>query len=198
MKHAGQDKVGKKLARVASLSRGRMRVQVAPASRRDGLLERIKSHLEKQSGIDDVVIHPATGSAVIAFDHTSQHSDGILGFLRDIDVIVESIQSSAGGDAFPGGAGLAAAVDDINAYFQRALGVAVDLRMAAPLGLLAIGLWSIARHGPRLESVPGWVFLWLAFDTFVKLNLNPSAVLQQAMQAEANKGQAQPPPAPQP
>jgi len=65
------------------------------------------------------------------------------------------------------------AIDDLDQYLHETMGVRVNLRMAVPLGLLAIGVWSVAKRGLMIDSVPGWVFLWLAFDTFVKLHWHP-------------------------
>jgi hypothetical protein len=44
--------------------------------------------------------------------------------------------------------------------------------MVLPLAFVGARLWSIGRKGLMIESVSGWLFLWLAFDMFVKLHLS--------------------------
>jgi hypothetical protein len=31
-------------------------------------------------------------------------------------------------------------------------------------------LWSIGKQGLRITMAPGWVFLWMGFDMFVRLH----------------------------
>ena len=102
---------------------------------------------------------------------------GILGFLEDLDVIVDSIghlpSIGENGDADHGGETpeFISAVNDLNQRIRRATGLPVDLKLALPLAFVGAGVWSIGKKGLMIESVPGLLFLWLAFDMFVKLHL---------------------------
>jgi hypothetical protein len=83
-----------------------------------------------------------------------------------VDVIVEStvhpeVASSTG---------FIAAIDDLNARIQAATGVPIDLKVLLPLTFVGAGIWSVGRKGLTIESVPGWLFLWFAFDMFVKMH----------------------------
>lgn len=66
--------------------------------------------------------------------------------------------------------GFLAAIDDLNARFHAVTGIPVDLKLVMPLTLAGAGIWSIGKNGLMLESVPGTLLLWLAFDMFVKLH----------------------------
>jgi len=62
------------------------------------------------------------------------------------------------------------AIEDLNRRIQSATGLPIDLKLALPLTFVGAGAWSIARRGLMIEAVPGWLFLWFAFDMFVKLH----------------------------
>jgi len=176
VKQTRQHNPTKPVVRLASHSRGRLRVRVGRGTHREKLLARIKEHLQAQPGVSDVDIHPATGSAVVTYDHNEQSGAGILRLMGDLDVVVASFHPSPDDHAVDSHLGLPSvteAIDDLDQYLHETMGVRVNLRMAVPLGLLAIGVWSVAKRGLMIDSVPGWVFLWLAFDTFVKLHWHP-------------------------
>ena len=163
------------VAKVASQVRGRLRVKFDRHSRDQAQLEHIGRYLEAQSGIGHVVVNAATGSMTIRYDHAKRHGDDIFGLLKDLDVMVESTLhppsfEEPGQGRKHGYPSLPEAIDDLNAYVQRTIGVPLNLRLALPLGFVAAGVWSIARRGLMIETVPGWAFLWLALDTFVKLH----------------------------
>ncbi|PPK46831.1 hypothetical protein B0G57_102426 [Trinickia symbiotica] len=161
-------------ARVASQVRGRLRVKFDHRSRSKAQLERIEQYLESKHGIGDVVVNAATGSMTIPYDHAKVDGKGIFQFLEDLDVVVESTLHPPAVDeaGLESGRhpGFTEAIDDLDAYVRRAIGMPMNLRLVLPLALVAAGAWSIARRGLMIETVPGWVFLWLAFDTFVKLH----------------------------
>jgi len=102
---------------------------------------------------------------------------GILGFLEDLDVVVESIAhlptTGENGDSSEAGghsAGFIAAINDLNQRIRQTTGLPIDLKLILPLAFVGAGIWSIGRKGLMIESVPGWLFLWFAFDMFVKLH----------------------------
>jgi len=153
-------------AQLASLVRGRLRVKLHPESRAPHLMEEIQRRLQSREGIHEVRVNPLTGSVTVNYDHERYGTTGILGLLEDLDVIVES---TVAGEHPPTG-GFIAAIDDLNARIYGATGVPVDLKIAMPLTFVAAGIWSIGKKGLMIEALPGWLFLWLAFDMFVKLH----------------------------
>lgn len=173
MEHRGMGR--RHHARTASSTKGRLRIRLDRGSRSAPLLGQVKQHLEAQPGVCDVDTNARTGSVTIRFDHTKQNKGELFRLLSDLDVVMdEALNASDAGEAAVGrsasGKGLATAVDDLSAWIRQTAGVRVDLRKWVPLGLAGAGVWSIARQGPMIESVPGWVFLWLALDVFVKLH----------------------------
>lgn len=161
-------------ARIASLVPGRLRLKLSRSSRKTEVMHRIKSDLESREGVHDVRVNPANGSVTVRYDHLRHGAAGILGWLEDLDVMVESIGHlpSVVGDEAPEGLGFLAAIEDLNRRLHRLTRLPIDIKLLLPLAFLAAGIWSIARKGPMIEAVPGWLFLWFAFDMFVKLHPN--------------------------
>jgi hypothetical protein len=102
---------------------------------------------------------------------------GILRFLEDLDVVVDSIAhlpSLDNGTAVTESPGTApafiTAINDLNQRLRKTTGLPIDLKQLLPLAFAGAGFWSIARRGLMIESVPGWLLLWFAFDIFVKLH----------------------------
>ena len=161
-------------AQIASLVPGRLRVKLHRASRKPEVMHRIKSDLESREGVHDVRVNPASGSVTVRYDHSRHGTAGVLGWLEDLDVMVESIGHlpSVAGEEASAGIGFLAAVEDLNRRLYRWTRVPIDFKLLLPLAFVAAGIWSIARRGPMIEAVPGWLFLWFAFDMFVKLHPN--------------------------
>jgi hypothetical protein len=62
------------------------------------------------------------------------------------------------------------AIEHLDARLTAATGLPINLKQLLPLSFAAAGLWSIGKRGLQIEQVPGWLFLWFAFDMFVKLH----------------------------
>lgn len=161
-------------ASIASLVPGRLRLKLHRHNRDSRVLDHIKNRLESQAGVNHVRTNAANGSVTVHYDATRHSTAGILGWLEDLDLIVESIghlPSINGGDR-QDSAGFLAAVGDLNGRVRHAAGFPVDIKLVLPLAFLSAGIWSIARRGLMIEAVPGWLLLWFAFDIFVKLHPN--------------------------
>lgn len=159
-------------ARIASLVPGRLRIKLRRGDESAGLLQRLKSRLEASEGVHQVRVNPTSGSLTVHYDHRRHGTAGVLGLLEDVDVMVESIGHlpSIDGGAADSTTSFIGAADDLNRRLRRWTGVPVDVKLLLPLLFLAAGLWSTARKGLMVEAVPGWLFLWFAFDMFVKLH----------------------------
>lgn len=159
-------------ATIASLVPGRLRLKLHRQSRDAALMDQIKSGLESQEGVHDVRVNAVNGSVTVNYDHKRHGSAGILRWLEDVDVIVESIGQlpSVIGAESAAGRGFIAAADDLNRRLRAATGFPVNIKLVLPLTFVAAGVWSIFRRGLMVEAVPGWLFLWFAFDMFVKLH----------------------------
>lgn len=168
-------------ARLASHTPGRLRLKLHPSTLRlfPDVMDEIKRGLEAKDGVYRVVLNPVTRSVTVEYDHGRYSHTDILGLLEDLDVIVESTEQMASSveEAVPeAGAHVEspkdfiAAINDLNARILAATGVPVNLKIVLPLLFVGAGVWSIGKKGLMIESVPGWLFLWFAFDTFVKLH----------------------------
>jgi hypothetical protein len=159
-------------ARIASLVPGRLRIKLRRGDELAGLLQRLKSRLEGHEGVHRVKVNPTVGSLTLHYDHARHGMAGVLGWLEDVDVMVESIGHlpSVNGAEGVTEAGFVGAAEDLNRRIHHWTGLPVDIKLLLPLLFLAAGLWSTARKGLMVEAVPGWLFLWFAFDVFVKFH----------------------------
>jgi len=164
-------------ARVASATPGRIRIKLHPSHRGRTFMDGIKAGLDPQAGVHHVRINRSTGSVTVKYDHAQHNKTSILGLLEDLDVVVQSVGGMAptealkpGGDEAGSPEGFLAAVNDLNRRLYEKTGTPVDLKLVLPLVFAGAGVWSIARRGLMIEAVPGWLFLWFAFDMFVKLH----------------------------
>jgi hypothetical protein len=147
-------------AHVASHIPGRLRIKLPPGSGTASDLQRITEKIGSRTGIHGVRSNPAAASLMVRYDRERFDQEEIFAVLKDADVVLADLT----GAGTVGGMDFNEAVEDLG----RRTGI--DLKKTIPLAFVAAGLWSFFRNGLMIESVPGWVFFWLALDTFVKLH----------------------------
>lgn len=157
-------------ARIASHIPGRLRVKLGRDSRASQLLNGLKQHLEARGGIHAVNVDSASGSVTVHYDPGHYDTSGLLRLLEDCDLILQNLESMAEPSGLAQSTDFLATVEDLNARLHAATGAAIDLKLLLPLAFLGAGIWSIQKRGLMIEAVPGWLFLWLALDSFVKLH----------------------------
>jgi hypothetical protein len=177
-------------AEVASHIPGRLRVRIHRRSRHPHVMMRLKHTIEAHQGIHGVDVNPAAGSLTVRYDAQTYGGMGIFALLADLDVIVGTVTEAPQIEAPPEGEGhstaavtLAGALADLDKRVAGLTGHTVNLRALFPLSLAGLGVWRIMESGLMFEMVPGWLLLWLAFDSFVKLH--PPARPVRVVQAEA-------------
>ena len=164
-------------ADVASHIPGRLRVRLHRKSRQPSVLRRLKHELTARPGVHGVEVNHAAGSVTVTYDAQAYQGTGILRLLKDLDVIVGTMLEVPHLEASADERGhsqaaltLAEALDDLNQRLSWLTGHTLDLRVLFPLSLAGVGAWLIWKKGLMLETLPGWLLLWLAFDAFVKLH----------------------------
>jgi len=163
-------------ARVVSDVPGRVRIKLHPSKRNPVLMTGIKDRLDSNEGVHHVKLNNSTGSITVRYDQNRHSTQSVLGLLEDLDTVFRSLGHEAemanpeewGGDF--ASAGFVEALNDLNRRIRGATGIPVNLKILMPLLFAGVGLWSISRKGLMIEAVPGWLFLWFAFDMFVKLH----------------------------
>ncbi len=164
-------------AEVASHIPGRLRVRLHRRSRHPHVMTRLKQAIEEQQGVHGVEANHAAGSMTVTYDPQSHQGTDIFGLLEDLDVIVGTALDAPQVEASTAGNGhskaavtLAGALDDLDQRVAGLTGHTVNLRTLFPLSLAGLGVWRIWENGLMAEMVPGWLLIWLAFDSFVKLH----------------------------
>jgi hypothetical protein len=151
-------------------------------------MRQIKDKLEARQGIHEVSINETTGSVRVNYDRGRHDMEGILHVMEDFDVIlcdympgIDPVGGLSGGGS-QGTSALPEALEDLSKRLSAAIHVPLDLKTVLPLGFLTAGLWSIARNGLMMTNIPGWVFIWLAFDTYMKLHIGAAVSRPAPMQ----------------
>ena len=171
-------------AEVTSHVPGRLRVRLHPESRHPHVLDKLKHDLKKHSGVQDVAVNSMTGSVTVMYDAQTHPGSGVFGLLEDLDVIVGTVLHVPHLSGPTEGLGhskaaltLSGALDDIDRRISVLTGHTLDLRILFPLGLMGVGVWQIMVTGLMLETLPGWLLVWLGFDAFLKLHPPTSATV---------------------
>jgi len=164
-------------ARVVSAVPGRIRVKLHPTKRNPALMDKVKKNISSREGIHDVRLNNHTGSITVRYDHERHTKETVTKLLEDFDRVFQSLGREAdfekpedGADTAFASVGFVEALNDLNRRIYSKTGVPINLKIVMPLLFAGAGLWSISRRGLMIEAVPGWLFLWLAFDMFVKLH----------------------------
>jgi len=141
------------------------------------LVAGLRDHLEAQPTIGHVHINADTGSVLVHYDHTKSSLGDVLGALRDVGVLIGEVAAS-GGDELPdvGGGhsttamGVVGTIGDLDRRLSELTGRKVDLRLLFPVTLGTVGLVRVFSDGLGLTSVPAYILLWYAFDSFWKFH----------------------------
>jgi len=148
----------------------------------------LKKTIEEHQGVHGVEMNYAAGSITVKYDEQTHGAMGIFNLLEDLDVIVGTVMDAPQVEEPTGGNGhstaaliLAGALDDLDKRVAEFTGHTVNLRTLFPLSLAGLGVWRIMESGLMFEMIPGWLLLWLDFDSFVKLH--PLARPVRAVQA---------------
>ena len=169
-------------ARVVSAVPGRIRVKVHSEKKSPEMMNAVKESMRSHEGIHDVSLNHNTGSITVRYDHHRHTKEGVMKFLEDFDTVFQFLGQEAeftgaedgSEDAFAS-AGFVEALNDLNRRIYGKTGIPVNLKLLMPLLFAGAGLWSISKRGLMIEAVPGWLFLWFAFDIFVKLHPSEAA-----------------------
>ncbi len=164
-------------ARVVSSVPGRVRVKVHSEKRNPALMNDVKNSISSHEGIHDVRLNNATGSITVRYDHSRHSKESVLKLLEDLDTVFQSLghetdlgRPEEGIDNAFASAGFLESLNDLNRRIHGMTGIPINLKIVIPLAFAGAGLWSISKRGLMIEAVPGWLFLWLAFDMFVKMH----------------------------
>ena len=79
------------------------------------------------------------------------------------------------------------ALEDLDHRISALTGRTLDLRVLVPLGLVGAGVWQLCEKGLMLDTVPGWLLVWFAFDAFIELRPQSASPAAPAADAPASE-----------
>ena len=175
---------------VASHIPGRLRVRLHKDSRQAPVLHHLQHERTNRPGIGEVRRNQAAGSLIVHYDTQHYPGNSLSDVLQDLDVIMGTVleaphlvEPAAGPGQSQAALSLATALDDLDHHISAFTGRSLNLRVLFPFGLAGVGLRQILKNGLMLDTAPGWLLLWLAFDAFVKLH--PHSASPKAISVEA-------------
>src|SRR5215510_468336 len=181
---------GQHHAVVASHIPGRLRVRLRKDSRHTPVLHHLQHELTKRPGVGEVRVNQAAGSLTVHYDAQHYPGSSLYDVLQDLDVIIGTVldtpylaEPTVGPGQSQAAMSLATALDDLDHRISAVTGRKLNLRALFPLSLAGIGIRQILKNGLMLDTAPGWLLLWLAFDAFVKLH--PQSASPPATSGEA-------------
>ncbi len=176
--------------RIVSTIPGRLRLKVP---RRGGMLEemqRIADALTARAGVSDVQVNPQTGSILVHYDPERGSLDDLRSALQHLGIIINQetnsgVSPSSGAEASEASVNITRKLIELNTRVGRATNGLGDLRLFVPLGLGAITIRQIIRHGLKLDNLPWYVTGWYAYQSFINLN---HETLQQNQSTDGSAG----------
>ena len=150
-------------ARVTHSSPGRVRARVARTDRSGLDLEQVRRRLEANPDIESIALDQRTGSVLVQGPATDRLRFALAEVLQLVD------ESGADG---VGAAGVSIAVNLVkgaDGRLEQASGGRLSLRWIVPVSFAAVGVRQLVRQGLSAGSVPWYVLLYYAVDSFLKL-----------------------------
>lgn len=157
-----------------SKTTGRIRMRLDRQHRSPDNLARLKTQLEQDERVSEVVINERTGSVTVKHAHGHDGHGLLAKALKEAELVTEVAleieppeEEEGGGES--GQAKLDQQVADLMYRFDRWLyrrsGGKIHARgRVVPLGIAGLGVAQIAAYGISLEMLPGPVMFWIAFD----------------------------------
>ncbi len=160
---------------VISDTPGRLRIRLRRPHRRSGLMQQAQTRLEERPGVQQVETNTTTGSMMVRYDPGTASVDDLLAILKDAGIVALQTASDLGLELPKAGRSttavdIVAMMDDLDRRISLLTGRRLDLKLAFPAALFAMGIRQTITKGLGLSQVPGYVLLWYAFDSFWKFH----------------------------
>jgi hypothetical protein len=156
------------------------------------VLHHLQHDLQHRPGISGVSVNQDAGSLTVHYDAQRYPDSSLLDIRKDLDIIlgaVLDVPHLAAVDSAPSQAAktFINALEDLDHRISALTGRTLNLRVLVPLGLVGVGVWQLFKNGLMLDSIPGWLLVWFAFDAFVELypqRVSPAAAAANAQASE--------------
>ena len=152
----------------------RTRYRLASHHRNADIQDRINASISKVPGVKKVEFNERTGSVLVHHDEIPEILGTLSGVMDGIagDLFEEIAQEEL---AVIPGMSLTAHITKkhlakIDRYCAKMTNNLIDLKMLLPLVLLGAGFYQASRKNAWFESVPPLVFLYYAYDSYLKFH----------------------------
>lgn len=152
--------------KIVSFTPGRFRLKISRPYRQPDNIKTLATALENHPQVSQVQTNPTTGSIVV-YHSQETSADRLSAILQDLGLIYsEAVNTEKSETAEQ----VVNATNDLNRRVLEATNGLVDLRLLIPLGFGTLAIRQLLVKGLLLDSIPAYVFLWYAFDSFIKLH----------------------------
>ena len=175
--------------RIVSHFPGRVRVRAETFRVLPEVAEEVEERLLAEPGVASVKVAPTTGSMVVSYDPRQLQLPRVISIMLRVGGLHGiAVDAPAGGALAPseGGNRVRAAFDSFNETLRGGTKGSIDLKVAFPGALAAMGL-GMALSGRFV--MPFWYdFVFWSFVTFQNLNPREGGSVRRAEVAEADDG----------
>jgi len=159
---------------VAHHSATRTRFRVPKAHRHGKTLTKVKDRLKKVPGVKDVEVNERTGSILVHHDERENTIESLGEAVQEVCSELFDVFMAIEEEEIPGlssvGRLVKSQVERADTKIAKATDNWVDLKTIVPLGFLGAGIYKAIIDGALIAEVPAFVFLYYAYDTYVKFH----------------------------
>ena len=168
-------------ARIVHRIPGRMRVRFARGTVTPDALSDLKATVLKLEGVDRCEANGTTACLLVHFDEAGFDAETFalaVGGIADMPAPGETLVVASPNSRDDGPSRLARVINVrlrlLDRRLRRATGDRLDLRTIVPIAFASLALREIMLNSARLPTIPWYVLLWYAFDSYLRLQDSPT------------------------
>ena len=153
---------------------GRLRVRLHHPKPEQEMMNFIQKQLFDQSGILSITPNIATGSILIYYDPNIHSHENVKALLGDVGIFLYELL----GDKSKAALKISETIKNLDRRIFQFTDGTINLRLIVPFTMAALGVRQIVKKGWGISEIPGYVLLWYAIDSFIKLHQIPPNIEQ--------------------
>ena len=151
---------------------GRVRVRIHKPKPHREMMNSLQEKLLEQAGILSITSNTMTGSILIHYDSNIHSHEKVKALLGDIGIILYEVLGDKSNTAIK----ISDTIANLDRQILQLTDGKINLRLMVPFTMVALGIRQIVKKGWGISEIPGYVLLWYALDSFIKLHQIPSKI----------------------